>query len=160
MKLFPLNPLLSQRGHQWPPGSETDQLSDDPRIQSLTSHEAQCLIILCINQESKARFFTPSASFSPSTGCERWTGKGKPWTRKENPPAFLNVGAPHHRSGAEQQRSLCFDLILIDFQLTGVSTPLLPLLSHSSQLRPNHLEGTQTTTTEPVLCFNKHAKNK
>lgn len=86
--------------------------------------------------------------------------KGKPRTRKENPPAFLNVGAPRHRSGTEQQRSLCFDLILIDFQLTGVSTPLLPLLSHSSQLRPNHLEGTPTTTTEPVLCFSKHAKNK
>lgn len=87
-------------------------------------------------------------------------GRPKPRTRKENPPAPLNVGAPHHRSGAERHRSLYFDLILIDLQLTGVSAPLPPRLSHSSLLRPNHLEGTQTTTTEPVLRFSEHAKKK
>lgn len=34
---------------------------------------------------------------------------------RKNPPAFLNVDAPCHRRATEQQGSLCFDLIFINF---------------------------------------------
>lgn len=88
--LFPLNPPL-------PPMTSTQ--SDDLQIQSLTSREAQSLIILCINQESETRFSPPSASFSPSTGCEGWTD-GETADQERKPTGFSKCGC----SASSQRR--------------------------------------------------------